>query len=55
MSDTPAHDWLRPKLDHLLNEAAAHGIERSIAIAVLADLITGPDYDPGHLATDTDA
>ena len=55
MTDTPAHDWLRPRLQQLVAEAEAAGIERSIAVAVLTDIITGADFDPGHLAGDLDA
>ena len=55
MTDTPAHDWLRPKLEQLLTEAETAGIERSIAIAVLTDIVTGVGFNPTHLATDIDA
>ena len=55
MTDTPAHDWLRPRLQRLVAEAEAAGIERSIAVAVLTDLVTGEAFDPGHLAGDVDA
>ena len=55
MSDTPAHDWLRPRLEQLLAEAEAAGIERSIATAVLTDLVTGAGFNPAHLAGDVDA
>lgn len=55
MSDTPAHDWLKPKLDELLMQAEAAGIERTIAIAVLTDIVTGAGYNPTHLSTDIDA
>ncbi|MCQ8276838.1 hypothetical protein NFI95_00035 [Acetobacteraceae bacterium KSS8] len=52
---TPAHDWLRPRLDQLLADAEAHGIEREIAVAVVTDIVTGTDFGGGHLAGDTDA
>lgn len=55
MSDTPAHDWLKPQLEKLIEEAEANGIERTVAVAVLTDLVTGPDLAGGHLAGDTDA
>jgi hypothetical protein len=47
MSDTPAHDWLRPRLAELLRQAELAGIERSTAIAVLTDLITAPPFNQG--------
>ncbi len=46
MSQTPAHDWIRPRLDALLAAAAQAGIAREVAIATLADLIEGPAYNP---------
>ena len=55
MTDTPAHDWLRPRLEQLVTEAEAAGIERSVAIAVLTDLATSDAFDAGHLAGDVDA
>ncbi len=55
MTDTPAHDWLRPRLQQLVAEAEAAGIERSVAVAVLTDIITGDGFDAGHLAGDVDA
>ena len=44
-SDTPAQDFLLPRLRALLQEAQARGIEREVAVAVLTDLITGPDFN----------
>ncbi len=55
MTDTPAHDWLKPRLEQLLTEAEAAGIERSIAVAVLTDIVTGADFNASHLASDIDA
>ena len=55
MTDTPAHDWLRPRLEALVAEAATAGIERDIAVAVLTDLITSEDFNASHLSGDTDA
>ena len=55
MTQTPAHDWLRPRLEQMLTEAEQAGIERTVAIAVLTDLITGEGFNPTHLATDIDA
>jgi hypothetical protein len=55
MTDTPAHDWLLPRLQQMLADAEAAGIERSIAVAVLTDLVTGEGFNPTHVATDIDA
>lgn len=44
-SDTPAHDFLQPALAALVNEAVTKGISRDVAVAVLTDLITGPDFN----------
>ncbi len=55
MTDTPAHDWLKPRLEQLLADAEAAGIERSIAVAVLTDIVTGTGFNAGHLAGDMDA
>lgn len=44
-SDTPAQDFLLPRLRALLQEAEARGIARDVAVAVLSDLITGPDFN----------
>ena len=55
MSETPAHDWLRPRLQRLVADAEAAGIEREIAVAVLTDIITGEGFNPSHLAGDTGA
>jgi hypothetical protein len=46
MTQTPAHDWLLPRLLELLEQARAAGIPREVAVAVLADLIEGPDFNP---------
>ena len=44
-SDTPAHDFLRPALIELIGRAEAQGIRRDVAVAVLTDLITGPQFN----------
>ena len=49
MSTTPAHDWMTTKLDALLAEAKAAGISRDVAVAVLIDIVTSPDYDEAPL------
>jgi hypothetical protein len=45
MSDTPAHDWLRPRLAELVRQAELAGLERSTVIAILTDLITAPPFN----------
>jgi hypothetical protein len=46
-SGTPARDFLLPRLTALIDEAVAHGFARQVAVAVLIDLITAPDFDTG--------
>lgn len=45
MAHTPLHDWLRPRLQALLREAAAAGFMREAVCAVLVDLATAPPFD----------
>lgn len=45
MSDTPVHDWLRPRLIELLRQAEIAGLERAIVVAVLTDLVTAPPFN----------
>ena len=44
-SDSPARDFLLPRLTALVDEAIGRGIARDIAVAVLIDLVTSPDFD----------
>lgn len=44
-SDSPVRDFLLPRLAGLVNEAMAHGIARDVAVAVLIDLVTSPQFD----------
>ena len=44
-SQTPAHDFLLPRLTALVEEAVAGGILRDVAVAVLTDLITAPAFN----------
>lgn len=46
MPQTPLHDWLRPHLAALFNEAVAAGFEREAVAAVLEDLMTAAPFDP---------
>jgi hypothetical protein len=41
MPDLSPHDWLRPKLAALVQEAEAAGIARDVSVAVITDLING--------------
>jgi len=45
MSDTPVHNWLRPRLADLVRQAERAGFDRQTAIAVLTDLITSPPFN----------
>jgi len=45
MADTPLHDWLRPRLQSLLDEAAEAGFPRDVAEAVLIDLVTSTEFN----------
>lgn len=42
---TPARAFLLPRLSALVNEAAAHGFPRDVAVAVLIDIVTSPAFD----------
>jgi hypothetical protein len=46
------HDWLRPRLSALVAEAAAAGIDRDVSVAVITDLINGPDFGADPPAAD---
>ncbi len=54
-SDTPAHDFLLPRLEALLGEAQAQGIARDVAVAVLTDLVTGADFNTALPDPDADS
>ena len=43
--DSPAHDFLLPRLTALVDDAVAAGIARDVAVAVLIDLVTSPGFD----------
>ena len=45
MTATPARDYLLPRLNALLADAAAHGFERDVAVAVVIDIVTGPGFN----------
>lgn len=44
-TSTPARDFLLPRLTALVDDAVATGFERPVAVAVLIDLITAPEFD----------
>jgi hypothetical protein len=44
MTETPVHDWLRPRLAELVRQAEAAGFDRDTVIAVLSDLIDSPPF-----------
>jgi hypothetical protein len=45
LNDTPAHEFLPPRLTALVNEAVGLGNAREVAVAVLIDLVTSPGFD----------
>ena len=49
---TPVHDWVRPRLTAMVRAAEAAGIERGVAIAVIADLITSPPFNDAQPTED---
>ncbi len=44
-TQSPARDFLLPRLSALVDEAVASGIARDVAVAVLIDLVTSPGFD----------
>ena len=55
-TDSPARDFLLPRLTALVNEATAMGFARDVAVAVLIDLVTSPCFDtaaPGPMDDST--
>ena len=49
---TSSHDWFRPKLTTLIAEAEAAGIARDVSIAVITDLVNGPQFSKAPLQTE---
>jgi hypothetical protein len=45
MSETPLHNWLRPRLAALVQDAVAAGFGREAVVAVLGDLVTAAPFD----------
>ena len=50
MTETPIHDWLRPRLAELVQQAERAGFDRDTVIAVLTDLITAQPFNRANLA-----
>jgi hypothetical protein len=55
MTQTPAHDWMRPRLIALLADAERAGVPRDVGVAVLTDLLESPAFNgapslPGRVA-----
>ena len=44
-SNTPLHDFTRPRVIALLNDACGLGFPRDAVVAVLIDIVTAPDFD----------
>jgi hypothetical protein len=44
-SKSPVHDFLLPRLTAVVDEAVATGVPREVAVAVLIDLVTSPQFD----------
>ncbi|HEY0181518.1 MAG TPA: hypothetical protein VGC09_01810 [Rhodopila sp.] len=55
VNQSPAHEFLQPRLSALVAEAAAHGIPRDVAVAVLIDLITSPGFDAAAPSPNSDS
>ena len=45
MPSTPVHDWIKPRLDALVEEAVGQGMDREVVVAVLTDIVEGPGYN----------
>ena len=45
MPDTSPYDWFRPRLKAMMQEATEAGIAPDVAIAIVTDLINGPDFN----------
>jgi hypothetical protein len=45
MTETPIRDWMLPKLAALIVDAEAQGFNRDAIIAVITDIIEGPEYN----------
>jgi hypothetical protein len=55
LSDTPLHDFARPRILELLKDACAQGFPRDAVVAVLIDIVTAPDFDTAAPDQDADS
>lgn len=49
---TPVHDWVKPRLDALVEEAVKVGMDREVIVAVLTDIVEGPGYNRAVVTED---
>ncbi|GAB0114042.1 hypothetical protein [Acidisoma sp. C75] len=54
MATTPVHDWLKPRLDALVEEGLKQGMARDVLVAVITDIVAGPGYNRA-VVTEQDA
>ena len=52
-TEPPAHAWMRPRVEALLREAAAAGIPRDVAVAVMLDAAGSAGVDLAPLPAET--
>ncbi len=45
MTQTPLHDWIRPRLQALVDDAIAAGFDPTTVTAVLTDIVTTTSLD----------
>jgi hypothetical protein len=45
MTERPIHDWMLPRLQRLLAEAATAGFARAPCVAVIADIMMTPEFN----------
>jgi len=44
MATPSAHAWFRPRLEALVRDALADGFDQDTSVAVITDLINGPEF-----------
>jgi len=49
MSEQPLHDWLRPRLEKLIQEAESAGYGRVPTVAIIGDLIMDSSFNTAPL------
>ena len=45
MTETPLHDWLKPRLQRLVDDAIAAGFDPMTVTAVLTDILASTNLD----------